>query len=166
MQFRLGILCFGGLLLTSSSCLAEPPSIIVQPVQGGLYVSGGQGFQPVDSPINANVGDSVMVAPGGAAMVAYPDGCKVAVQPGEVTTITRLSPCTNPFPPDGTVSQDTSSNGNAALAWGITGTVLGAGGLGAAVYAITKTNNSGTTTVNAGLSCGSDANPCEVSISP
>jgi hypothetical protein len=166
MQFRLGILCFSGLLLTSSSCLAESPPITVQPVQGDLYVSAGQGFQPVNSPINANVGDAVMVSPGSTAMVAYPDGCKVAVQPGQVTTITRLSPCTNPFPPDGTVAQDTSSNSNAALAWGITGTVLGAGGLGAAIYAITKENSNNGTTINTGFSCGSIGNPCFTKVSP
>lgn len=120
MQYRLGISCLAILLLASSPCLAEPQPIMVQPVQGGLYVSTGQGFQPVNSAINANVGDTIMVAPGGTAMVAYPDGCKVSVQPGEVRTIARLSPCTNPFPPDGTVAQDTSagsSGSDAGLAW-------------------------------------------------
>jgi hypothetical protein len=34
-----------------------------------------------------------MVAPGGTATVVYDDGCKVAVQPGSVTTIAPLSPC-------------------------------------------------------------------------
>src|ERR1700761_6391422 len=112
MTFRVGISCFSAFVLASSACWAEPQSIVIQPTQGNLYVSGGQGFQPVDGPINANVGDTVMVAPGGTAMVAYPDGCKVAVQPGEVTTISRVSPCTNPFPPDGAVAQDTSSSSN------------------------------------------------------
>jgi len=158
---RLGILFFGFLLLVRTSCLAAT----VEPVEGNVFVSTSQGFQPVNERINANVGDSVMVAPGATAMVAYPDGCKVAVQPGEVTTIGRVSPCTNPFPPDGTVAQDAPSN-NAGLAWGITGTVLGAGGIGAAIYAITKSNNSGTTTVNTGFTCGSAANPCYTKVSP
>ena len=42
---------------------------------------------------NANVGDLVMVGPGGSATVVYDDGCKVNVQPGAVTTIAPLSPC-------------------------------------------------------------------------
>jgi hypothetical protein len=160
-----GLFSFACLVGANSSCFAEPPLTTVQPVQGNLYVSSGQSFQPVNGPINANVGDAVMVAPGGTAMVAYPDGCKVAVQPGDVTTISRISPCTNPFPPDGTVAQAPDTSSNAALAWGIAGTVLGAGGVGAAVYAITK-NDSGNTTINTGFTCGSAANPCFTSVSP
>jgi hypothetical protein len=53
----------------------------------------GHGFKPVKKPINARLGDSVMVGPGGAATVTYYDGCKVNVEPGAVTTIARLSPC-------------------------------------------------------------------------
>jgi len=65
----------------------------VEPVQGNLSLNQGQGFQPVNARINANVGDTVMVGPGGTAAVTYPDGCKVSVQPGSMTTIAPLSPC-------------------------------------------------------------------------
>jgi hypothetical protein len=65
----------------------------IEPVQGNLSLNQGQGFQPVNSRVNANVGDTVMVGPGGAAAVTYPDGCKVPVQPGTVTSIAPLSPC-------------------------------------------------------------------------
>ncbi len=65
----------------------------IEPGQGNLLISQGQGFQPVNSRIDANVGDSVMVSPGGAATVVYDDGCTVDVQPGSVTTIAPLSPC-------------------------------------------------------------------------
>jgi hypothetical protein len=65
----------------------------VEPVQGNLSLNQGQGFQPVNSRVNANVGDTVVVGPGGAAAVTYSDGCKVPVQPGAVTTIAPLSPC-------------------------------------------------------------------------
>jgi hypothetical protein len=160
MQFRLGIHCFCYLLLVGSPCLAAT----IEPVQGNLYISSGQGFQPVNGRVDANVGDTVMVAPGSTAVAVYPDGCKVAIQPGDVTTISRLSPCTNPFPPDGTVAQDTSST-NAGLAWGITGAVLGAAGIGVGVYALEKNNSNGTT-INTGFTCGSAANPCFTSVSP
>jgi hypothetical protein len=40
---------------------------IVEPVYGDLSISHGQGFKPVNGRINAGVGDSVMVGPGGAA---------------------------------------------------------------------------------------------------
>jgi hypothetical protein len=66
---------------------------VVEPGYGDLTINQGTGFKPVTSRVNANVGDSVMVGPSGAATVVYDDGCKVSVQPGAVTTIAPLSPC-------------------------------------------------------------------------
>ena len=83
----ISIIC-GAMLFTSSAWSAA-----LEPGQGGLLVNQGQGFQPVNSRIDANVGDSVMVGPGGSASVVYGDGCTVDVQPGAVTTIAPLSPC-------------------------------------------------------------------------
>ena len=75
--------------------LAASPSwaAVVQPGYGNLTINQGQGFKPVTTATNANVGDSVMVGPGGGATVVYEDGCKVDVRPGAVTTIAPLSPC-------------------------------------------------------------------------
>ncbi len=74
--------------------MASPSwAAIVVPGQGDLTINQGKGFKPVTRQINANVGDSVMVRPGGAATVVYDDGCKVNVQPGAVTTIAPISPC-------------------------------------------------------------------------
>ena len=81
------VIC-GAMLFTSSAWSAT-----LEPGQGGLLVNQGQGFQPVNSRIDANVGDSVMVGPGGSATLVYDDGCTVDVQPGSVTTIAPLSPC-------------------------------------------------------------------------
>jgi hypothetical protein len=72
MEFRLAISCFSSLLLASSSCLAAT----VEPIQGNLYISTGQGFQPVNGRIDTNVGDTVMVAPGGTAVAVYPTAVK------------------------------------------------------------------------------------------
>jgi hypothetical protein len=66
---------------------------VVQPGFGDLTINQGQGFKPVTGGTTANVGDSVMVGPGGGATVVYDDGCKVDVRPGGVTTIAPLSPC-------------------------------------------------------------------------
>src|SRR5260370_29148186 len=55
---------------------------IVEPSYGDLTINQGQGFKPVASRSNANIGDSVMVSPGGSATLTYDDGCKVNVQPG------------------------------------------------------------------------------------
>lgn len=159
-QSRWGLVLFGCFLLFGSSCWAAT----VQPVQGSFYLNQGQGFLPVNGPIDANVGDAIMVPPGAVAVVLYPDGCKVGVQPGAVTTITSSSPCSNPFGRDPTFAEETF---NPNWAWGATA-ALAAAGLGVGIYAITKNNNnnSGTTTVNTGNSCGGPANPCYYAMSP
>ena len=82
-------LCLGCAILVASPSWAT----IVEPGVGALSINQGKGFKPVKHRINAKVGDSVMVGPGGTATVVYDDGCKVNVEPGAVTTIARLSPC-------------------------------------------------------------------------
>src|SRR5690242_19913580 len=82
-------LCVGCSLLIASQSWAAT----IEARQGDLTINQGEGFQPVTSRGTANVGDSVMVGPGGSATVVYDDGCKVSVQPGAVTTIAPLSPC-------------------------------------------------------------------------
>ncbi len=51
-----GALCLATLLSTSSWAAS------IEPGQGSLTINQGQGFQPVNNRIDANVGDSVMVA--------------------------------------------------------------------------------------------------------
>jgi hypothetical protein len=79
----------------SSAVLAASPSwaAVVEPGIGDLTINQGQGFKTVTHQSTANVGDSVMVGPGGAATITYDDGCKVTVQPGSVASIAPLSPC-------------------------------------------------------------------------
>lgn len=89
MRRLVGTLCVACSLVVGTACYAAT----IEPVQGQLSVNQGQGFEPVNSRIDANVGDSVMVSPNGAAVVAYPDGCKVNVEPGAVMTIAPISPC-------------------------------------------------------------------------
>jgi hypothetical protein len=76
-------LSFGCAVLVASPSWAA----VVEPGYGDLTINQGQGFKPVTSRVSANVGDSVMVGPGGAATVVYEDGCKVDVRPGAVMTI-------------------------------------------------------------------------------
>jgi hypothetical protein len=124
-----GAFCWA-MLLSSSTWAAT-----LQPGQGQLSVNQGQGFQPVNSRIDANVGDSVMVTPDGSATVVYDDGCKVNVQPGAVATIAPISPCAS-----GSYADDNNNNSDLG-AWVMVGGVLVfiAGG----VYA--ATNNPNTT---------------------
>jgi hypothetical protein len=121
-----GAFCLAMLLSTSSWAAT------VEPGQGSLTVNQGQGFQPVNSRIDANVGDSVMVAPGGSATVVYDDGCKVEVQPDAVTTIAPISPCAS-----GSYAQDGSFNWTGAL---VMGGAFGAA-LGVGIYEASQTSN-------------------------
>jgi hypothetical protein len=66
---------------------------ILEPVKGDLWINHGRGFEKVNSRVEAKVGDSVMVSPGGIAKVTYPDKCQANVKPGAVMTIAPLSPC-------------------------------------------------------------------------
>ena len=102
-----------------------------------------------------------MVNPNGTATVSYPDGCKVNVRPGEVTTIAPSSPCSSPYaaqqppPPQQPVADPPSDS--TALALGAAGVGLGAAALGVGIYAISQHNSN--TTVNP-MTCGTAANPC------
>jgi len=130
----IGAFCWA--LLLSSSTMNSGWAATLQPGQGDLTINQGQGFQPVNNRIDANVGDSVMVGPGGSATVVYDDGCKVTVEPGTVATIGPLSPCAS-----GSNAQDYGVN------WGAVALGLGAAGLaGVGVYEATKSNNNTTTT--------------------
>jgi hypothetical protein len=86
---------FVSALSIGCAVLVASPSwaAIVEPGYGDLTINQGHGFKPVTARAQANVGDSVMVGPGGAATIAYDDGCKVNVGPGAVTTIAPISPC-------------------------------------------------------------------------
>jgi hypothetical protein len=113
--------------LFAGSALAQTATI--QPVQGDLSLNQGQGFQRVDGRISANVGDSVMVGPQGAATVVYPDGCQVGIQPGAVATIAPLSPCAS-----GSFAAD---NGLGDSPWLLGGLAVG-GAAGLLIYEATQ----------------------------
>ena len=123
----------GSLLFVSASWAAT-----IEPVQGSLQLNRGQGFQPVNSRLDANVGDTVVVGPGGAAAVTYSDGCKVSVQPGAVTTIAPLSPCAS-----GSMADDNNQNGLYFL-----GVAAGFGLAGFGIYEIIHHNNNNSTEEN------------------
>jgi hypothetical protein len=149
MRAFTGALCFGCAALFGSSTWAAT----IEPVQGGLWINQGQGFQPINRRVQANVGDSVMVGPGGTATVAYDDGCMVTVQSGAVATIAPISPCAS--------GSSAAEPRNDYLIWGAVG--LGAAGvtIGAiALFERTATTTTTTTTYNsATLGCGIST-PC------
>ena len=116
-RLYLGALCLATLL--SGSAWAAT----IEPGQGALSINQGQGFQPVNSRVDANVGDSVMVSPGGAATIVYDDGCTVPVQPGAIATIAPLSPCAS-----GSFADNSNDPTAGLIMLGVTGAVAGAAG--------------------------------------
>ncbi len=110
---RTMVLGLGCAALLASACSAAS----IEPVQGQVSVNRGKGFVPVKSRADGKTGDLVMVSPDGAALVTYPDGCKVDVKPGAVTTIAPLSPCAS-----GSYAQDQTKNYMMPVVFG--GTVL------------------------------------------
>jgi hypothetical protein len=127
-----GTFCLA-MLLSSSTWAAT-----LEPGQGNLTINQGQGFQPVNSRVDAMVGDSVMVGPGGTATLTYDDGCTVTVQPGSVATVAPLSPCAS-----GSYAE---SNGDGT--GGLGGLVIGAGAaglLGLGIYEVSKSPSTSTT---------------------
>src|SRR5271163_1335525 len=114
------------LLVSVTPCLAA----LIEPLQGNCYISHGQGYQPVKGEVDAQPGDTIMVAAGGKAEIVYSGGCQVDVVPGAVMTIAASSPCGPPSQP--VVQQQP------AYDWGLAGTgVLAATALGVAIYAAT-----------------------------
>jgi hypothetical protein len=119
------------MILSSSTWAAS-----LQPGQGDLTVNQGQGFQPVNSRVDANVGDAVMVGPGGSATITYGDGCAVNVQPGSVATVAPISPCAS-----GSYADDSTLSTAGAIGIGLGAlTAIGVG----AYAASTSGNTNGT----------------------
>jgi hypothetical protein len=132
MRTFLGTACFAGsFLIATASWAAE-----VQSNQGDLSINQGQGYQRVDGRIDANVGDSIMVSPGGSATVSYDDGCQVSVQPGAVVTIGQLSPCAS-----GSFAQDQFQFQSQYWTPYILGGIILGGALGFGIYAATIHNH-------------------------
>jgi hypothetical protein len=129
--------------------LAASPSwaAVVEPGVGDLTINQGQGFKPVASRTDANVGEAVMVGPGGSATIVYEDGCKVAVRPGAVTTIAPLSPCASGSNAQNYNNCPIGSDGRPHCEddWGW---AIGAGllaiGLGVGIYEATKSKGNTT----------------------
>jgi hypothetical protein len=61
--------------------------------QGHVLLNRGDGYRLVTQPTEAAPGHLVIVNPGGAGRVMYPDGCTADVRPGAVYSIAQRSPC-------------------------------------------------------------------------
>ena len=109
-----------GLLgLTAAVAVTTAHAATLNAVQGGVFVNSGNGYNAVGGTTELSPGDQVMANAGGSAQIVYPDGCKVALEPGSVVAIAPKSPC----------SIETGSVPDASSGSGIDGTTLLVGGL-------------------------------------
>jgi hypothetical protein len=71
-----------------SGILANSPAGATYVVpNGALLLSHGDGFRPLNDKTEVAAGDTVVAAPGGHGKIVYPDGCVIAVTPGNVVTV-------------------------------------------------------------------------------
>ena len=68
-------------------------SATIESTSGQVLLNRGEGFLPTEAGSPADVGTTIMVQPGGTAVIVYSDGCRVNAEPGKVFTVTPLSPC-------------------------------------------------------------------------
>lgn len=85
--------CVASAVLFAGAAYAATNSATVDPSHGVVLVNRGKGFNEIKRPVKLRVGNSVMVGPDGAAVIAYNDGCTVNVKPGSVKSIEPISPC-------------------------------------------------------------------------
>ncbi len=119
--------------LFAGSALAQTAAAIIEPLHGDLSLNQGQGFQRFNSRVQANVGDTLMVGPGGAANLVYLDGCRVHVQPGSVVSIAPLSPCAS-----GSFASEAPAQESLFNTGALAGGALFAVGAGAFIYGVTQ----------------------------
>ena len=99
-------------------------AVTVEPVEGHVTINRGDGiFRPMIGTLDADIGDSVIVRPGGLARIVYDDGCTVGIHPGDVHTISGLSPCKAPALPSDS-PPDYSILGTLAVGGGVAGAII------------------------------------------
>lgn len=101
-------------------------------VSGQVLVNRGSGFEVAQQGMDLKPGDIVVVNPGSAAHIVYPEGCAMPVAPGMIASIAAKAPCA-----------PLTTGSPAVLVPALTGSglLLGGAGIaggGAAAYALSK----------------------------
>jgi hypothetical protein len=123
----------------SLALAAAAHAVPVRVVEGDLYLSAGNGYNPVPGTGNAKVGDSVMAGEYGVGEIVYSDTCVVTVRPGSIVTVEAGLP-------EQCLGADEPTNAEATSEGLSTGTILlgvgVAGGIGVGIYAATSGGDS------------------------
>ena len=127
---------FGAVPLVMSLILGSAAhAATIKVTEGELFISRGNGYEPVAGTVQGHVGDSVMAGEFGVGQITYANGCAVTVRPGTVVAIEAQSSCK--------AAHDWPTNAHPASGGGLsTGHILLgaaiAGGIGVGIYALTR----------------------------
>jgi hypothetical protein len=130
--------------VVSLAFTAAAHAVPVRVVEGDVYVSAGNGYDPVPGTANAKVGDSIMAGEYGVGEIVYSPTCVVTLRPGTVVTVEAGLPKQCSGADESTA--DESTNDEATSGGLSTGTILlgvgVAGGIGVGIYAATSGGDS------------------------
>ncbi|GAF78524.1 unnamed protein product, partial [marine sediment metagenome] len=84
MRTILGVMIWG---VMSLAVTATAHAVPVRVLEGDVYLSSGNGYNPVPGTANAKIGDSVMAGEYGVGQIVYSSSCVVTVKPGAVVTV-------------------------------------------------------------------------------
>jgi hypothetical protein len=65
-------------------------------IRGKVLVNNGKGYQLSGA---ANAGDSILIGDKSSAILTFPGGCDVQLQPNQVYVVPTVSPCTVAYVP-------------------------------------------------------------------
>ncbi len=124
----------------------------------GITVSRSTRAKATSPPNGSNlkVGDTVRADAKSAGYLVYPDGCRVKVAPGSVSTVRANSPCSFK-------AQVGGDDGGFGTEW-VVGGLLGAGVIGGGIFAATQ--GGGGNGGNSGFGGGTGVLPVEPPLRP
>jgi hypothetical protein len=102
-------------------------------IQGKVLVNSGKGYRLSGS---ANAGDSILIGDNSSAILTFPGGCDVQLQPNQVYIVPAVSPCVVAYvPPPQVVPPPPAPPPTIDPTTAIIGAaVVGAAALGAGAY--------------------------------
>ena len=102
-------------------------------IQGKVLVNSGKGYRLSGS---ANAGDSILIGDNSSAILTFPGGCDVQLQPNQVYIVPAVSPCAVAYvPPPQVVPPPPAPPPTIDPTTAIIGAgVVGAAALGAGAY--------------------------------
>lgn len=141
MRFNVNILPFAAAATLAVCPLAgaENKGTVLASLQAPVMVNQGDSYRAASEGMTLSAGDRLMVMNGGAASVAYPNGCVLEVGANEMVRIDTGEACATSAATAGTYQQAGATGGGAAAGAGLStlaeAGIFVAAAVGAAAYA-------------------------------